>query len=330
MTDLANPLFKSTYYNCSQLVISAMLLRQGISIEKVWKQAGLKYSKIDTDVPITYLFRDLFEDIKNYNGIEIEELLYPEAEFSLYIEKICEGYIPGKTFAVSLDVFDLPYCIQYQKEHLFHMIEVMEVEGEDLIISDHFYHYHGKLSKKLFEKAAYSVYKNTTCEKNTYWCIKTINDKEKNIDLMNVLEENLQVMEGNYSPIEFEDAVIGFQAIAHIEDNFKRVFHKNIALANEMLNSYFTLLKDVANSRYHLANFLKTFELEENKKEIIESYQDAYQCWTVLANLIAKMYVSNKLDGMEERVSKRFKRVYEAEKKVIQSLREYLETSIPY
>ncbi|MBJ8030424.1 hypothetical protein [Bacillus cereus group sp. N21] len=321
--NLKNPLFKSNYHNCSQLVTAAMLSRHKIPVEQIWKQAGLIFGNTDNELILMSSFRILAEDIYKYNGIKLEKNSYPYGDYEEYVKKVFEENILDTTFAASLDVFELPYCHYYQREHEYHIVEVIKAEEDDLIICDHFYHYYGKLSKAQFKKAAYSVYKNTARQENVYKFIKEVNFKNE-VDIVSVLDENLKAMEGHTIQLEFEDTMVGLQSIPHMKEHFMQIFKEDFNTARPVLDGYFTGLKDIANSRYHLATFLKSFDDKEESKALIESYQDAYQCWAVLANLIARMFVSKRLDGMEERVSKRFDKAYELEKIVVKELKNYL------
>ena len=169
---ITTPIFRNNYLNCSQLTIAAMLLRKGIQIDRIWRQAGLVYRSQDQGFILMGSFKHFREDILQHNGIHLEEIFYTEEELDLYINRVFKQHPSNGTVSVSLDIFELPYCPFYEREHGYHTLEVLEVKGDHVVVSDHAYSYHGTLSKDHLMKAARSIYDHTPRTENRYKWIK--------------------------------------------------------------------------------------------------------------------------------------------------------------
>ncbi len=316
------PIYRNNYLNCSQLTIAAMLLRQGIQIDRIWRQAGLVYRSQDQGFVLIGSFKHFREDILHHNGIHLEEILYTEEELDLYMNRVFKQHPERGTVSVSLDIFELPYCPFFEREHGYHTLEVLEVNDDHVVISDHAYSYHGTLSKDHLMKAARSVYEHTPRTENRYKWIKQV-DLEKEPDVMKVLKEHVAIFEGAPPHFELPGAITGLDAILVIQRDYIDSI-KGDENGNLLDNVYFEGLKDVANSRKHMVTFLSSYE-NEHLQPLIQGFEDAYQSWTVLANFTARVGLSKNPRSMIERTSNRFQKTLEVETSLLTQLKEVIQ-----
>ncbi|KRV42879.1 hypothetical protein P9F86_02380 [Bacillus altitudinis] len=318
----AAPIYRNNYLNCSQLTIAAMLLRQGIQIDRIWRQAGLVYRSQDQGFVLIGSFKHFREDILHHNGIHLEEIFYTEEELDLYMNRVFKQHPERGTVSVSLDIFELPYCPFFEREHGYHTLEVLEVNDDHVVISDHAYSYHGTLSKDHLMKAARSVYEHTPRTENRYKWIKQV-DLEKEPDVMKVLKEHVAILEGAPPHFELPGAITGLDAISVIQRDYIDSI-KGDENGNLLDNVYFEGLKDVANSRKHMVTFLSSYE-NEHLQPLIQAFEDAYQSWTVLANFTARVGLSKNPRSMIERTSNRFQKTLEVETSLLTQLKEVIQ-----
>ncbi|MGN7471964.1 hypothetical protein [Brevibacillus sp. SAFN-007a] len=320
----SNLVYKNPYLNCSQLVVSAMLNREGIPIVHLWKQAGLLYQETEKGVILTPYYQNLRTDIKVHNEISLFERNYLESEYLSYLEDFKNALIKdGVTVGVTCDIYELPYCIYYQKTHEIHMIEIIKFQEGAVEICDHYYHYQGWIAIEQLERAIFSVFENTvssTCKLIYMNPEEQLSkDKIKEVDVKKVVEDYIKVMEGNplYRFVRYEGALIGLEAIPKIKEGVLKWVEDNGERAFQIFDVYYKHLKEVGNSRYHMYRLLNYYNWDE-----AELFLESYQCWTVLANMICRMHVTGKTTGMKERIGYRFDRVYEQESKNLMLLQQ--------
>lgn len=299
-----------------------MLLRKGIQIDRIWRQAGLVYRSQDKGFVLIGSFKHFREDILHHNGIHLEEIFYTEEEFDLYIDQVFKQHPSKGTVSISLDIFELPYCPFFEREHGYHTLEVLEVNDDHAVISDHAYSYHGTLSKNHLIKAAHSVYEHTPRTENRYKWIKQI-DLEQEPDVLTILKEHAAILEGAPPHFELPGAVTGLDAISMIQRDYIDSIKDN-ETGNLLDNVYFEGLKDVANSRKHMVTFLSSYE-NEMLQPLIQVFEDAYQSWTVLANFTARVGLSKNPHTMIERTANRFQKTLEVEKSLLSQLKEVIQ-----
>ncbi|MGM0756553.1 MULTISPECIES: hypothetical protein [Bacillus] len=319
---ITTPIFRNNYLNCSQLTIAAMLLRKGIKIDRIWRQAGIVYRSQDQGFILMGSFKHFREDILQHNGIHLEEIFYTEEELDLYINRVFKQHPSNGTVSVSLDIFELPYCPFYEREHGYHTLEVLEVKGDHVVVSDHAYSYHGTLSKDHLMKAARSIYDHTPRTENRYKWIKYV-DRQQQPDVLTILKEHVAILEGAPPHFELPGVVTGLKAISIIERDYIDSIKDN-EKGNLLDNVYFEGLKDVANSRKHMVTFLSSYE-NGHLQPLIQAFEDAYQSWTVLANFTARVGLSKNPRSMIERTSNRFQKTLDIETGLLSQLKEVIQ-----
>ncbi|MGE6631479.1 hypothetical protein [Bacillus sp. NPDC077027] len=317
---LDTPIFRNNYLNCSQLTIAAMLLRQGIPIERVWHQAGIVFRPANKGFVLIGSFKHFREDVARHNGIHLEEIFYRKEESAAYIERVFEQHPSRGTVSVSLDIYELPYCPFYEREHGYHTLEVLDVNKDHIIISDHAYSYYGKLNKDHFKKAALSIYDHTPRTENRYKWIKRVNESQ-HPDLFTILKEHVALFEGAPPDFELDGVITGLSAIPVIEQHYvSSIKGSEGATENLLDNLYFEGLKDIANSRRHMVMFLSSYD-SDMLSPLIQAFEDSYQSWTVLANFTARVGLSKNPMSMMERISNRFQKTLDVEKKLLTQLK---------
>ncbi|EML6324650.1 hypothetical protein QCQ60_004970 [Bacillus cereus] len=324
-----NKIFENPYFNCSQLVIASMLKQTGINIDLMWKQAGFLYDNSEDKEIISPYYQDLKSDFSENNNVKIFEHYYKGDEYLVYIATILDLVVNQKiSVGVALDVYELPYCRHYQKRHAYHIAEITGYKDGTLEICDHTYRFQGYYPITLIEKAIYSIYQHTneiTCK--LVYVIPNQNQKyfHKNLDVTNVLKDYYQIMMGKpiFNFLQFKNAYIGLEAISFLKED---VLNWISSMSTETLDifnvRYYQSLKEVGFSRYHMFQFLNHFNLQE-----ANCFKESYQNWTVLGNMIARMYVTGKMSGLKDRINHRFNRLYEQEKYTLSSIEKLLVNS---
>ncbi|QHE59791.1 hypothetical protein FHE72_01105 [Rossellomorea vietnamensis] len=318
---MTNEIFSSPYYNCTELVTASLLKKKNVDINRVWKQAGLVLSKEeDGSIYLTNEYQEFTKDLSENNGINFVTESYSVNEIDKFLSKIFNNNYNDRTLSVTSNLYYLPYCRFYHKAHDVHLFEVIDVREDHLVICDHFYNYFGNLDKEEFIKSTHSIYKNTKRNINRVGYIKNKFTVDE-IDLNKILTNNLNIMEGYdiSKCYHSKELVVGLQAVPLIQEEFLQVFNDNIDSnrIEAILDDFHKGFKRLGNSRYRMMLFLNSFK----EKELADKFLEASQPWTIIANMIGRMYFTGVQQQMEERFIQRFAHAFKAEEKAMGEIR---------
>lgn len=308
------------YHNCQNVTISAMLKRLGVSLEYIWGQAGLLYKDMGK-LTIHPFYRDVVEDFSKYYGIQYFEKQIIDTD--QFLSEICLLVKLGHTIGIELDVFELPYCMQYRSKHILHAVEVVDVVDDEFVICDHYYKYHGQMNYQSIKSALLSCLKHLDKNHHNlhYFEVDVSREFSHSIsNLVRVVSDNHNVMIGN--PIGFlrnikDDAYVGINAIPEIRNKTRELL---MLPDQEPLRSFHFMIKEIANSRYHFHMFLKGF----SQPFIAEEIREVCEHWTVIANLLLRGYVIGNPNEILPRVEKQFEYVVDKESKSIEQMNQLL------
>ncbi|AKF95958.1 BtrH N-terminal domain-containing protein [Brevibacillus laterosporus] len=315
-------LYQSSYHNCKNIVLTAMVKRLGFDIDHLWSQAGLSYQEDEQTFLLTPYYKSILDVLKNL-GITVLSRNFSDSESC--ISALREVLQQGRTIGIHTDLFELPYCMYYQDLHEMHAIEILEVEGDDWTICDHYYRFLGKISSEVLHKAINGTIEHKLAECSIYFLDSELSkdiwgDFTNNVS--QIVTENLKVMEGNslFELSGSETNAIGLEAISLFGNKLDALVLAEDKEQLPLLEECYDQMKEVTNSRYHFHSFLKSVHEEDFAEAVLE----ASQCWGVATNMVLRVFATESFEGMRERIKKRMNRVMEQEMIVIDKMKVYL------
>ncbi|MCP1311558.1 BtrH N-terminal domain-containing protein [Paenibacillus tyrfis] len=319
-------LYRSQRHNCSHLTIAAMLKRLGFSVESIFNQSGLVVKgNSHKDFYITPYYKDIFEVIEENMGVKHKKLIFKD--FDSVSLKIKEMLNNGQTISLKSDIFELPYCHHYQKQHDLHRFEIVGYDYTENLYEfcDHYFYHHGFISEETLTSAIESTRKTYNFNDTTidYFEIDDSNKIKPQNDLFKVVAANYKHMIGDLDFKNTEDiVVVGLSGIETIKIIINDVFGLEHIKAQPYIDKLYRQFKEIGNSRYHFHLYL----MLHNQKSTASKLLDAAQSWTVAANLIMHAYFKGEFDNYKQRVINRIDHICSQEQQNITAMQEFVVT----
>lgn len=299
-------LYYSPYHNCKRLILTAMLLRDGINESIMWNKIGFHFNeyfdKYVYPYPIT-----IEEELKSL-GYDYKHLsLYSYNDFESKISKILKS---NKTVAIYVDIFELNYTIYFKKQHHKHSVEIWKVDEENYYIYDHYYQFEGSISKESLKSAVYSL----DSQKFTLFFL----NKTKHFPDSNVLKFNSKSLSGDLSySCQNKYSIVGIFGIKDFINKILNDFsNEELYLKNQYFKNYYPVLKELSYSRYHFSKYLEY----EGFEEISDVYLDVSQNWSIVANILLIGNVSQNYKKILPRITRILESTFQKEKLALELL----------
>ncbi|MBU8772126.1 BtrH N-terminal domain-containing protein [Cytobacillus oceanisediminis] len=303
-------LYRYNYHNCIIHTISAMLLRAGVRVPYLWGQSGLLFDKNNSF--ITPYYRQYHHHLEIYHGIKwYESKCLTSIDF---VQQIREILNEKTSVGVEVDIFELPYCNYFQGHHEGHAIEILGIEDEQFLISDHYYHFHGLIDFNTILNAIQSFddYFPEQDAKIYHFNVQEhLNKVYSDADLYQLVLDNYNVMNGN--SIEewrnLNEAVVGLNAIQFIKERITSLLSSSTQENREALVNNYYRIREIANSRYNFFQFLELYF----KDKAAQEYHTLSKSWSVLGNMLVRLGINKTFDEFSPRIEKRLLKINEQE-----------------
>lgn len=302
----------SYYHNCYSIIVDAFLKRHGINKEKFWAISGLYYEKENANPvflsPYFILWHNQFE---NFGINLIEKTLEDEKVFKDLAREIVMS--KNQSITVVVDTYYLSYCSLYKKEHSEHVLEISKIdETERYYVYDHFFAFEGWVEYSDIDKSIWGVKKHLK-ERPVLFYLVLSNKIEPSFK--SIIERNYESLSKriHYPGSSSSSGVYGLNALSFIQRDIIEIMNLEMSELNiELITNYYYKVKELANSRHHMAMFFEKYKYPH----LCSNYSDSHQNWLTIANILLRyIIIGNKRD-----VNKKIK-------KCIKSIR-YLEGEI--
>ncbi|MGG3805765.1 BtrH N-terminal domain-containing protein [Metabacillus fastidiosus] len=288
----------SRNFDCYTLTINAVLSRIVKEVDLLWSQAGMLSYENENNIFFTPYYRDVKENLKKIANIETITEDYDK--FSEFSSNLKNTLINDYTAMISVDVFNLPFNLYFQKKHSVHFIEVVGFNNEGFLICDHFYKYTGVVQYEVINQAMSSLIKDKfeNDYSFTYFNTKKLQLKDNDTFLQDILFTNTSVILG-YKPFELENInnktiTVGLQSFT----NFIEYLDNEIFVKGINFQQIYRNLFNFSNSRFHYSMIIKSLGKESPRLENIkEGYEEISQLAKITANLILKTSVTKDLES---------------------------------
>ncbi|MCE5003510.1 hypothetical protein KJJ36_14150 [Staphylococcus pseudoxylosus] len=302
-------LFYNQHYNCYRLVVAAMINRNNIDTEVLWKTIGIHFNKyFERKISPRY--------ISLKNELEIYGITLHQNHFNNFQELLKYLFIniKNKTIGIELDAYYLPYCIHYKKYHYSHSLEVIDVKEHEILINDHFFNYSGKIDIRTLELSVEHRAQKLRDNEYTLFYISLNQDKNST----NFYENNILALQGD---LIYEDenteSVTGIPAINSFkEELFKVMKYQDKLYVNNYIDDLYEDIKEMSNSRYHFSNFAYSNHDEHLSKVVLH----ASQSWAILAHILLKSVVKGDIFRNHNRLDEVFEKVINSENDILKNL----------
>ncbi|ATF15814.1 hypothetical protein A616_28845 [Brevibacillus brevis X23] len=314
-------LYKNNFQNCFQLVVSSMLSRQRVPVEYIWNQAGLYISDEQAKWYLTPYYWNLRSYLKTI-GIQYFESNVDDT--TLILETIQEILSKRLSVGVMVDIFELPYSMYYQEYHDSHTVEIVGIDGTEFEIFDHYYRYQGKIELSQLCRAINSYFEHFPPDNYLLFYLDATNFSEMLIDTELIISNNMMVMKGNAIRDYIDkkaNQIVGLDAIPVLKNKVLSLLRLNEEDAEPHLDNMFKDIKEISFSRYNFFIFLKKLTVVD----FFEYLEEASQGWGVTANMILRAKVTGEYESMSLRISNRFDRLLEQERKINEIILKYIQ-----
>ncbi|NJH85449.1 hypothetical protein GLV96_02610 [Staphylococcus agnetis] len=282
---------------------------------KFWAISGLYYENFEGYAYISPYYR-YWNDQLNKFGVEIiEKKINDISDF----EKVSKTLIPTKTKSILtvVDLYYLPYCSLYKKEHAKHLFEISKIDAQKgYYIYDHFFAFHGWVKKEIIEKSIESL--NTTFHEEPiisyFYQINTLEPS-----FFNIVLDNYKGMNNLYIyPETSGDGLYGLDALPHIKKFILYIMSldvNNDDNLDEITNTYYQI-KEISNSRYHMFTFFEKYSY----KKLSLYYESSHQNWLAISNMLLRFIVTKNKRNYLANVDERINNIQNYEEKIQETL----------
>ncbi|OTQ85764.1 hypothetical protein BG30_09610 [Bacillus subtilis subsp. subtilis] len=311
--------------NCEQLVLTSLLKRDqtDININKLWSQMGLIIKDYCSDNFTITPFYKSFETLLIEN-LNIELHQFPLISNKKNLIDSLKSLLQNFCLGMVVDIYEIPYCMYYKEQHELHMLEIIDYNHKEFIISDHYYNYYGIIDESSLMNSVYSIVDNFPDQKNIFFYLDTSNYQINEKTPLNSLKENIEILKQENKLIE-PNLLMGIESISTFNTLVYNLFidesNKNL---NKRADYLHLMMKDVANSRFLYSEFLQYSFCSYEIDNLIFQLQELSRMWSIASNLVLMAKVKGTYIELSKRIYNRISMLLNKEKNVLNYLNDFL------
>lgn len=290
----------SYYHNCYSIIVDAFLKRHGINEEKFWAISGLYYEKENENpVFLSPYFILWHNQFKNFGIDLIEKIPKNEKEFKDLTNDIVMS--KNQSITIVVDTYYLPYCSLYKKEHSEHVLEISQIdEAKRYYVYDHFFAFEGWVESDDIDKSICGVQKYLNERPVLFYLVQSnkIEPSFKSIIVKNYESLSKRI---HYPGSSGSSGFYGLNALYLIQRDIIKFMDLEMSELNiELITNYYYKVKELANSRHHMAMFFEKYKYPY----LYSNYADSHQNWLTIANILLRYIIIRNKRDVNEKIKK--------------------------